>query len=109
MGLQGSPGMCPERHGGDRRGQGPLLLSVGVAPSPDIITGAAPTEARGRKTGRGRRTRNLPGQVLNQSTYDHRCASHTPLWVTLELRGANVPALADTVAQLSCIRSDVAK
>jgi len=32
-GVQGSPGMCPVRPGGDRLDQGPLLQSVGVAAS----------------------------------------------------------------------------
>ena len=33
--------------------------------------------------------------------------SDSPLWVMLELRVGKVPALVDTGAQLSCIRSDV--
>jgi len=59
--------MCPERHGGDRRGQGPLLLGVGVAASPGTIRGIVLGEPRSREMGRDPAVTRPPGQVLKLS------------------------------------------
>jgi len=67
-GGAGEPGMCPLRPGGDRLDQGPLLLSVGFAASPDTIRGVAPRGHGARETGRGPAVTRPQGQLLNHST-----------------------------------------